>query len=95
MAYNVGRVDRHGQKNVVFTCLWASPNDSRHNRASFSTIATDSLCLLVTQMPRSPDLAIFVLTTDDRKNQLLYPLLRMRAAGNYGYRDNDVLSQWM
>ena len=36
-------------------------------RASFSTIPTDSLCLRVTQMPRSPDLAIFVLTTDDRQ----------------------------
>ena len=34
-------------------------------------------------MPRSPDLVIFVLTIDDRQNQLLYPLLHMRAQGNY------------
>jgi hypothetical protein len=41
-------------------------------------------------MPRCPDLAIFVLTTDNRqtdthththKNRFLYPLLRMRARG--------------
>ena len=35
-------------------------------------------------MPGSSDLAIFVLTTDDRQiNRLLYPLLHMRAWGNY------------
>ena len=43
---------------------WASPNDLRHNWASFSTILTHSICLWV---PRSPDLVIFVLTTDDRQ----------------------------
>ncbi len=33
-------------------------------------------------MPRCQDLAIFVLTTDDRHtNGMLYPLLRMRARG--------------
>jgi hypothetical protein len=37
----------------------------------------DSLCLRVTQMPRTLDMAIFVLT--DRQNRVLYPLLRMRA----------------
>ena len=47
--------------------LWRSqtlPNDSKHNEASFSTISTDMLYLRVAQTPRSPDLAIFVLTTD-------------------------------
>ena len=39
------------------------PNDSKHNEASFSTISTDMLHLQVAQMPRSPYLAIFVLTT--------------------------------
>ncbi|MCG8623027.1 MAG: hypothetical protein MJE68_13660 [Proteobacteria bacterium] len=42
-------------------------NDSKHNEASFSTISTDMLYLRVAQTPRSPDLAIFVLTTDDRQ----------------------------
>ena len=32
----------------------------QHNEASFSTILMDLLCLQVAQMPRSPDLAIFV-----------------------------------
>ena len=32
------------------------------------------LHLRVAQMLRSPDLVIFVLMTDDRQNQLLYPL---------------------
>ena len=43
---------------------WTLPNDSKHNEASFSTISTDKLYLWVAQMSRSPDLAIFVLTTD-------------------------------
>ena len=46
---------------------WTLPNDLKHNEASFSTISTDVLYLRVTQTPRSPDLAIFVLTTDDRQ----------------------------
>jgi hypothetical protein len=57
---------------------WALPNDSKHNEAGFSTISTDSLCLRVAQMPRSRDLAIFVLTTD---RPIALPLLRMRARG--------------
>ena len=56
---------------------WA---DSKHTEVSFSATLTDTLYLRVTQMPRSPDLAIFVLTTDndDGQNRLHYPL-RMRA----------------
>ncbi|MCG8626800.1 MAG: hypothetical protein MJE68_32960 [Proteobacteria bacterium] len=55
------------------------PNDSKHTEASFSAILTDTLHLRVAQMPRSPDLAIFVLTdNNDRQNRLHYPL-RMRA----------------
>ena len=46
---------------------WTLSNDSKHNEASFSTISTDMLYLRVAQTPRSPDLAIFVLTTDDRQ----------------------------
>ena len=53
---------------------WTLPNDSKHNEASFSTISTDMLYLRVTQTPRSPDLAIFVLTTtDDRKTDYFTP----------------------
>ena len=44
--------------------LWALPNDSKHTEASFLTILMDTLYLRVAQMPRSPDLAIFVLTKD-------------------------------
>ena len=59
--YMVGGVDRC----VCDAC-------QTHNEASFSTISTDMLYLRVAQTPRSPDLAIFVLTTDDdRQNRLL------------------------
>ena len=61
---------------------WALPNNSKHTEANFSAILTDMLYLRVAQMPRSPDLAIFVLIDnnddDDRQNRLHYPL-RMRA----------------
>jgi hypothetical protein len=61
---------------------WALPNNSRHNEAGISTISTDSLRLRVAQMPRSPDLAIFVLTTDRQTPKpIALPLLRMRARG--------------
>jgi hypothetical protein len=77
------------KKKTYLGRSWALPNDSKHNEAGFSTISTDSLCLLVTQMPRSRDLAIFVLTTDDRQTHKpialpLLPrvlLLRMRTCG--------------
>ena len=46
---------------------WALANDSKHTEASFSAILTDMLYLRVAQMPRSPDLVIFVLTTDYRR----------------------------
>ena len=58
----VGKVDRCSQqKHSVCDTL---PNDSRHNGGS---VLTDSLCLRVHQKPRSPDLAINVLMTDDRQ----------------------------
>ena len=44
---------------------WTLPNDSKHTEAGFSAILTDTLYLRVAQMPRSPDLAIFVLTDND------------------------------
>ena len=45
-------------KKAGLQCLWALPNYLKHNGANFSTILTDSLCLQVTQMPRSRDLVI-------------------------------------
>ena len=74
----VGSVHRRGQKTQYLQCSWALPNNSKHTEASFSAILTDTLYSRVAQMPRSPDLAIFVLTTDnnnnDRQNRLHYPL---------------------
>ena len=66
-------------KTQYLQCSWALPNDSKHTEASFLAILTDTytlyMYLRVAQMPRSPDLAIFVLTTDnDRQNRLHYPL---------------------
>ena len=37
--------------------------DSKQTEACFSPNATDSLCLLIAQVPRPQDMAIFVLTT--------------------------------
>ena len=59
----VGSVHRHGQENKVFVTLVAS--NLKNTEANFSTILTDMLYLRVTQMPRSPDLAIFMLMTDN------------------------------
>ena len=60
-------------KTQRLRCLWALPNNSKHNEAR---ILMDSLCLRVIQMPRSRDLAIFMPTiTDDRQSRLLYPLV--------------------
>ena len=39
----------------------------KHTGASFSPSSVDSLCLQITQMPRSPDLVIFALMTDNRR----------------------------
>ena len=66
--HQVGSIHRNGQQNEVAICDAHGPcqlNDSKHTEASFSTILTDTLYLRVAQMPRSPDLAIFVLTTDN------------------------------
>ena len=65
-------------KNVVLRRLWAVPNDSKHNEASFST---DSLSLQVAQVPRSRDLVMINIQAD-RQNQLFYLLLRMHARDN-------------
>ena len=63
-------------------------NDSKHIQASLLLIPTDWLCLLVAQMPRSRDLAIFVVTTDGQvdkqTDRLLYPCACAR--GNYTHK---------
>ena len=43
--------------------LYAVPLNSIHTKTSFSPNSTCLLCLLLAQMPRSPDLAIFVFMT--------------------------------
>ena len=61
-------------KMQYLRCSLALPNDSKHTEASFSAILMDTLYLRVVQMPRSSDLAIFVLTTDnDGQNRLYHP----------------------
>ena len=61
-----------------------------HNEASFSMISMDMLYLQVSQMPRSPDLTIFVLTTttddDNRRRQtklITLPLAHVRGVIRY------------
>jgi hypothetical protein len=45
--------------------LWALPNDSKHNNASFWRFQRiHCICLRVAQVPGYRDLAIFVLMTD-------------------------------
>ena len=81
-------VYRRGQQNAkmqYLRCLWTLPNDSKHNEASFSTILTDILYLRVAHKPRSPDPAIFVLTTDTTDH--FTPCACAR--GNYN-DDNDT-----
>ena len=58
-------------------CSWTLPNDLKHNKPSFLTISTDILYLQVVQ---TPDLAIFVLTTDDRRQikWITLPLAQVR-----------------
>jgi hypothetical protein len=67
------------KKNAAFAMLVGLAKQFEA-QASFSTTSTGLLYLEVAQMPRFPDLAIFVVT--DRQNRLLYPLLRMRARGS-------------
>jgi hypothetical protein len=65
---------------------WTLPSNSKYNWAGFWKISTDSLCLQVAQMPRSRDLAILVLTTDDRQTDTqtdcFTPAAHVRTRGN-------------
>jgi hypothetical protein len=53
--------------------LVALPNDLKHNEESFSAISTALLYLRVAQMPRCPDLAIFVLTNNKQTDKQTEP----------------------
>ena len=48
--------------------------DSKHAEARFSPNLTDSLYLLVAQVPRPQDVAIFVLTTTTMTRPITLPL---------------------
>ena len=70
---------------------WTLPNDSKHNEATFSTISTDMLYLQVAQTPRSPDLAIFVLTTTTDKTDYFTPCACARGMAQELDEDTDNL----
>ena len=54
------------------------PLDSKHTEASFSPNSTYSLCLQLTQMPRSPDVAIFVsITTTTTTQPITLPFVHV------------------
>ena len=80
----VGSVHRRGQQNAAFaTLVGLTKRFEAYYETSFSAILTDTLYLRVAQMPRSPDLAIFMLTDNnnndnDRQNRLHYPLAHAR-----------------
>jgi hypothetical protein len=62
---------------------WALLNDLKLNEASFATILTDLLYLRVAQMPRCPDLAIFVLT-NGQTEPIALPLAHARGVNIKG-----------
>ena len=53
--------------NTVFAALIGFIIQFEANEASFLIVSMSSLCLQVAQIPRSRDMAIFMLTTDDRQ----------------------------
>jgi hypothetical protein len=72
--HNMGvRLIGVANKTQILIRSWTLSNDSKHSEAGFTTISTDSLHLRVAQMPRSRDLAIFVLMTD-RQTDIALPL---------------------
>ena len=56
--------------------------DSKHAEARFSPNATDSLYLLVAQVPRPRDMAIFVLTTTTTTRPITLPLAHARGVSS-------------
>ena len=60
-------------KKALFVTSWIMSLDLKHTEASFSPNVTDSLCLRVTQVPRSRDKAIFMLTTTTTTRLITLP----------------------
>lgn len=58
------RLNRFDQKNTVFVMPVGLTKRFKGNEASFSAILMDSLCLRITQMPRTQDLAFFLQIAD-------------------------------
>ena len=61
-------------KTLFVTLVGLANSDSKHSEVSSSPILTDSSYLRVAQMSRCGDLAIFVMTTD---NRIALPLARV------------------
>ena len=55
-------------KKALFVTSWTIPLDSKHTEACFSPNSTDSLCLLVAQVPRSWDMANFFANDNNNNN---------------------------
>ena len=69
-------------RNVLFvTFVDHISLDSKHTEARFSPNATDSLYLLVAQVPRPRDMAIFLLTTTTTTRPITVTLPLARARG--------------
>ena len=62
-ALSIGVVTKDNKKALFMALVDHISLDSKHTEARFSPNTTHSLCLLVTQVPRSRDKAIFLLTT--------------------------------
>ena len=58
--------------------LWAVPNESKHTKANFSLISTDLLCLWVTHMSGSRDLAPIQDTGQQIDKLITLPLAHAR-----------------
>ena len=75
----VGTVDGRGyegQKKTLFVMFVDRAKRFKAHSSQFSLIQTDWICLQVVQMPRSQDLAIFMVTTDrwmDRQTDYFTP----------------------
>ena len=70
--------------------------NSKHTEARFSPNATDSLCLLATQVPRPQDMAIFVLmtTTTTIRPIALLPTPCACAQGKDGTNNIVMNGEW-
>ena len=69
MAYSaVGMVNRRGQQNALSVMFMGRAKRFQTYRSQFLPNSTDSLCLQVTWIPRSQDLAIFIPMTTDKND---------------------------